>query len=96
MKHPTEVVYDEEMAPLVSELIAIAKRAGLPLLVSAGMVLEDGPGCCTTLVDTQVPELAGAENRLALSTGIIRGDSRFDRVAGMAITRYHPTPKASA
>lgn len=96
MTHRTEAVYDDEMAPLVSRLIAIAKREGIPLLVSTGLVLEHGPGCCTTLLPTNVPELAGVENRFMLSVGIIRGDERFDRAAGMVITRFHPEPEAKA
>ena len=46
-KHHTEAVYDDEMFPLVAQLIEIATREGIPLLVSAGMIVDvDGEYVC--------------------------------------------------
>ena len=95
--HETERVYDEQMAPLVSRLIDIAKANGIPLLVSVGMVMRDGgPGCWVTNIGrdamaTQMdPRLEGAYNRFGLCTAIVRGHSGFDTAAGLIISRHHP------
>lgn len=92
-KHRTEQVYDDEMAPLVARLIEISKREGIPLLVNAGMLDANGePLQCITLLG-RGPEgddrLAGIDNRHGLCDGILRGDERFDRAAGLVITRFH-------
>jgi hypothetical protein len=97
-KHPTEHVYDEEMFPLVAQLIAIANRNKIPLIVSAGMIFpgpdgEPGSGCCTTVIlhgkGERDERLRGAENRFGLCEGIIRGHSGFDNAAGLIISRFH-------
>lgn len=90
MARQTEQVYDEEMAPLVAQLIEIAKRESIPLFVSAGMVMEDGSkGGCTTNIPSD--DFPGYTNRLTLCTGIVRGHSGFDTASAMMITRHHPT-----
>lgn len=103
-KHHTEQIYDAEMAPLVAKLIEISKREKIPLLVSAGLLLdgEDPGGCCTLLVygnkEGQDRRLLGQENRLNLALGVIRGHNGFDRAAGLMISRFHPdapTPPAA-
>lgn len=88
-RHATEQAYDEEMAPLVAKLIAIAKERGIPLLVSAGMLDEDGEHMgCTTLIP-EANGFRGFTNRMQLCSGILRGDTRFDTASSMQITRYH-------
>lgn len=94
-RHRTEQVYDDEMAPLVSEIIQIATRERVPLLLSVGMLNpEGGPAGCTSLIlhgpELGLPELRGMENRFGLANGVIRGHGGFDTAAGMMITRYHP------
>lgn len=102
-KHSTEEVYDNEMAPLVSQLIAIARRANIPLVVSAGMLCrvddnghgdEDSalsPTTCTTKItpDYVDPMLKGMVNRHNLAVGVVRGHSGFDHAAALVISRYH-------
>ena len=93
--HKTEQVYDAEMAPLISQLIEIAKREHLPLLINVGMVLttddgEPNPGGCFTLIEgSDYPELAGMRNRHGLCRGIIHGHDGFDTASAMRITRHH-------
>jgi hypothetical protein len=87
--HETEQIYDEQMAGLVAQLIAIAKANDLPMLLSVGMVLESGPGACTTSIPSGRKKLKGIRNRFGLSLKIIRGDERFDRASGLMITRCH-------
>lgn len=99
-KHRTEQVYDDEMSPLVAQLIAIANRENIPLFVSAGMVCEaDGDGepfdtplatTCTTNVgqDGCDPRLEGMVNRHSLAFGVIRGHAGFDTACGLMISRY--------
>ncbi len=49
--HQTERAYDDEMAPLITQLIEVAKREGIPLFVSAGMLDAEGEQMgCTTLI----------------------------------------------
>lgn len=87
-KHPTEAAYDEHMAPLIAQLIRVAQDANIPLLVWAGMELQpDVTGGCLTLVRGY---RKGANNRMGLCAGILRGDARFDSAAGLMITRFHP------
>ena len=92
--HDTERVYDEQMAPLVTQLINIAKASNIPLFLSAGMILRDGTaGCCTTLIGPDLPVdplLKGVSNRLLLCSGIVRGHRGFDTAAGLVISRHHP------
>lgn len=107
-KHRTEQVYDDEMSPLVAQLIAIAKREKIPLLVSAGMILrqddhgnvheQDHKGTCDTLLlhgseDAQHPELLKVENRYGLAYEVIRGHEGFDTARSMAITSHYPPRK---
>lgn len=99
-KHRTEQVYDDEMSPLVAQLIAIAKREGIPLLVSAGMLcVADGDGedfdepiatTCDTLVYTDDARalLPGIVNRYSLAKGVVRGHKGFDTACGLMISRY--------
>lgn len=91
-KHRTEAAYDDEMFSLVARLIEIARREGVPLMVSAGMLDPEGEpmGCTTLVVDGADPELAGYSNRLKLAVGVVRGHSGFDTAAGLMITRHHP------
>ena len=92
-KHRTEQVYDDEMAPLVTKLIEIAEREGMPLFVTAGMVNEDGGAmACTTAIPDETGLLPGIGNRIGLCTEIVRGHVGFDTAAGMVITRHH-TPQ---
>ena len=89
-RHETERVYDEEMAPLVGELIAIAKRAGLPLLVNAGMIGPvGGPRVCVTNVQSGVEWAKGIDNRHGLCSGVVTGHQGFDTARAMMITKYH-------
>lgn len=93
MKHRTEQVHDEEMAPLVAQLIEIAKREGIPLLVSAGMLADDGEEmlCTTIIADAKDDCIApGARNRFGLCVGIVRGHGGFNTASALAITRHHP------
>ena len=94
-KHQTEDVYDEEIYPLVAQIIEIAKRAKIPLFISAGtLCVVDGeldPTTCATLVthgEEGAPELKGMENRHALCLEIVRGHSGFDTASAMMITRH--------
>ncbi len=90
MKHRTEQVYDDEMAPLIARLIDIAKREGIPLFVTAGMLDDDGDTMgCTTCIPDETGLLAGFSNRIGLCVGIMRGHEGFDTAAGMVITRHH-------
>lgn len=51
MKHLTEEVYDNEMAPLIAKLIEIAERDNIPLFIDAGMFDENGVVLsCTTRI----------------------------------------------
>ena len=56
-KFDLESVYDNEISPLVAEIIRICKRAGMPMLTSfcyAAGRNEDDPGSvnfCTTYLD---------------------------------------------
>ena len=93
-RHRTERVYDEEMAPLVAQLIAIAKRENIPLFLSAGMIDSDGGAMvCTTDVGHvgALEALAGVCNRHSICTEVVRGHAGFDTAAGLMITRHHPT-----
>lgn len=97
-KHRTEIVYDELMAPLVTQLIEIAKEHKVPLFVTAGMVLLDGkPGVCTTLVAKDVeasdPRLGGLVNRLRICAGVMQGGPSFDTAERLAVTGHRPLPK---
>lgn len=92
-KHRTEQVYDDEMSPLIAQLIAIAKRENIPLLVSAGMLGEDGaPMTCDTVIGAAKADrfAPGIDNRHDLAFELIRGHRGFDTAAGLAITRHHP------
>lgn len=95
-KHRTEQVYDDEMYPLVAKLIELAKGAGIPLFVSAGMlcVVNDDyiPTTCVTLEPPETddePRLAGLVNRHRLCLEIVRGHSGFDTARAMTITRHY-------
>ena len=99
--HKTEQVYDAEMAPLISQLIKIAKREHIPLFIHAGLVLttDDGApnpgGCLTHVNDAQHPELAGIRNRHGLCRGIMLGHDGFDTASALRITRHkalNPNP----
>jgi hypothetical protein len=98
VKHRTEQVYDDEMSPLVTQLIAIARREGIPLLVSAGMLDPDGDGLmCNTLIchgRGHPGFMGGIENRLGLALGVIQGHSGFDTASALVITRHHNDPPA--
>lgn len=98
-KHHTERVYDDEMNPLVAQLIKIAQREGIPLLVSAGMICdvngEPTPTVCMTeialpKVGSDPEKLAGIRNRHGLAHEILRGHRGFDTAAALMITRHHP------
>ena len=89
-KHSTEAAYDEQMAPLVAQLIEIAKREGIPLFVTAGMLDRNGePIGCTTKIPSGQRELSGYDNRIELCAGITMGHSGFDTVSVLLITRHH-------
>lgn len=95
MKHRTEEVYDNEIAPLMAKIIEIAKRENIPMLVSFGMKMEDGTaGCCTTALSPDTEDmdagLRGFRNRVGLALGVLRGHAGFDTAAALMITRYHP------
>lgn len=101
MKHRTETVYDDEMNPLVAKLIEIAKREGIPLFISAGMIdANGGPMTCDTCIQESLadtpPVLRGIRNRQGLALNLMRGHAGLDRAAGLVISRYHPeTDEAS-
>ena len=44
---PREIVYDEQIAPLVAQIIAIAKRSDIPMLANFRL---DGDIACTTAI----------------------------------------------
>ena len=97
-RHRTEQVYDDEMSPLIVQLIEISKREGIPLLIHTAMFLPDGDsgefivgGCVTRVPGTGscAPEFHGMVNRHGLCSQIVQGDERFDRAAGMVISRFH-------
>ena len=95
-KHSTEAAYDDHMAPLVARLIEVAKRAGVALFVTAGMLDESGGEIgCTTRIDGSA-RLAGYNNRIGLMAGIARGHNGFDTAAGLMITKHHLTPEQEA
>jgi hypothetical protein len=49
-----ESVYDNEISPLVSQIIAICKRESIPVVASFQYCDggDDGPGFCTTVILT--------------------------------------------
>lgn len=91
MKHETEAVYDEQMAPLVDKLIEIAREHGIPMLFHAGMIMDDGGagGCITLVPGEEHADLDGINNRHKLCAEICRGDARFDRAKALMITKFH-------
>ena len=93
MKHKTEQVYDDEIAPLMVQIIKICKRDGIPMMASFGMKDENGEaiGCSTLLAGSPEADdgLNGYRNRFGLGIGIARGHSGFDTAAGLMITRHH-------
>lgn len=89
MKHETERVYDELMAPLVTELIRIAKEHNIGLFLTAPMILDDGKvGHCTTKIPCTRAEFGGANNRHGLCVALMQGDTRFDKASALTITRF--------
>jgi hypothetical protein len=103
VKHRTEHVYDTEMAPLIAQLIKIADREGIPLLVSAGMLdPQGGRMTADTLLlgrvreDVAQSDIAGTANRYRLCIELIRGHEGLDRAAGLVISRFHPDPPPAA
>jgi len=91
--HRTEQVYDDEMAPLVTRLIEIAKREGMPMILSVGMIMGDETaGTCTTMLCgySADPRLKGVSNRCGLASGIMRAHNGMDTAAGLMISRHHP------
>lgn len=89
-KHRTEEIYDNEMAPLVSKLIEIAKREKIPMLVSVGMFDPDGDRMsCDTKIPGEIPRDVGVNNRHALAFSLIRGHDGFDTAAGLMISQHH-------
>jgi len=100
-KHRTEAVYDDEISPLVTQIIEICKREQLPCLISVGMILradhhgntytEDHKGTCDTLLafgpdNGQHPELLKVENRHGLAFEVVRGHEGFDTAKRLMIT----------
>lgn len=61
---PREIVYDEEMAPLVQRLIEIAKRAEMSIHFDARL---DGSLRCTSHVEEKMPEAGDPEEEFVLS-----------------------------
>lgn len=92
-RHPTERAYDEEFSPLVAQLIELAKKHKIPLLVSAGMRRPDGAQMtCDTLIlhGRYDPDcIPGVENRLALANAVVRGHRGFDHASALQISRFH-------
>lgn len=98
VKHPTERAYDEHLAPLVSQLIDLAKQHGVPLFISASMYLTDDAGDVTrgsaiTMICPGDREWSGVANRMELARGVLLGHDGFDTAAGLMITRFHPESK---
>jgi hypothetical protein len=90
VKHRTEQVYDDEMSPLVAQLIDIAKREGIPLFVSAALFNPDGSRLsCETKIPGSLPENKGMNNRHALAMNLVRSHDGMDTAAGLMITRHH-------
>lgn len=86
--HPTEVVHDAEISPLVQQIVDIARREGLPLLISIGMISPKGGTitCDTVLAHDKEPRFRGIENRHVLAFTLIRAnDPRLDGVSGVSI-----------
>lgn len=94
MSDVREQVYDDQINPLVAHILAICKEHQIPILISAGMVNDDGePLMCSSILchgKESANQLRGIENRYSLALGIIQGHSGFDTAAGLMITRNHP------
>jgi hypothetical protein len=52
-----EQTYDERIAPLMAQIIAICKERGIPMLASFAFhnTADEGLGLCTTYLGEQVP-----------------------------------------
>lgn len=91
-KHRSEQVYDDEISPLVSQIIAIARRERMPLLISAGMRDEHGGEmtCDTALIwgDGGDAGLVDVEARHRVAFEMVR-----DGMAAIALTTW-PRPRS--
>lgn len=56
---PRETIYDAEISPLMTQIIAIAKRAGIPMYAS--FVLDDGLFCTTHIAPPRSPDTSDEE-----------------------------------
>jgi hypothetical protein len=92
-RHPTERVYDEQIAPLVAQIIDIAKEHGIPFFCTAGMIMRDGSaGGCTTKVGTPTDaRLHGVVNQHGWCQTIAR-NGRWQTAARAMVTSYHDAP----
>jgi hypothetical protein len=70
MLGPREEVYDDQIAPLMTEIIRICQEAGIPLLASFELDMdeENGPLFCTTSI---LP--SGTDPRLTAAHKAIMG-----------------------
>jgi hypothetical protein len=50
---PKEVIYDEQMAPLITQLIQIAQEHKIALLLDADIGEVDGDFFCTTCIPSE-------------------------------------------
>lgn len=65
-KGPKEKAYDAEIAPLMTQIIAISKRAGIPM--HASFALDGDLACTTHIVEASMhadPEWAAPYDHLA-------------------------------
>lgn len=83
-----EQIYDERIAPLMTQVIAIAQEAGIAMVASFQIPTEADPDlCCTTVIpdgDKKDHALARAAMRLA------RGDPPEPGLLAITITGGKP------
>jgi hypothetical protein len=86
----TEAIYDSEIAPLMTQIIAICDRAKIPVLASFQLTSDvddpDGAMLCTTAI---IPsdDTVGLALNLRRACEIIQGD-RTSITFGMRITKH--------
>lgn len=69
VRGPREIVYDEAIAPLMDQIIALCKQHGIPIVASFELDMdEDGPIWATTRI---LPE--GSSRKLIVAGNILYG-----------------------
>jgi hypothetical protein len=92
-KHATEAAYDDRMAPLITQLIQIAKAEGLGLFVHATMLEADGsePMGCITVIPSTREALKAFGNRHQLARVLCTDHNRsLDHARSLRVTSFHP------